>query len=95
MSIVVTVNIDSDVERVEQVERDNPDVMATIGGAARKYMTSHRRTFRDGHVMDLDEFASKADYDAFFAEAGGAIKRYGELIGVAPRDTLWTLHEDA
>ncbi|MBS1878378.1 MAG: hypothetical protein JST31_02585 [Actinobacteria bacterium] len=91
MPIVVTVNIDSDVAEVERVERDNPELMAVIGGAARKYMVAHRRTVRAGQVMDLDEFASEADYHSFIAEAGEAIKRYGELIGVAPRDTLWSL----
>lgn len=90
MAIVVTVNIDADIAQVEKAEQENPEVMQVIGGAAEKYMTNHRRTVRDGHVMDLDEFDSMDDYQAFFAEAGEAVKKYGEAVGVAPRDTIWT-----
>jgi hypothetical protein len=93
MGIVVTVNIDADPALVEKAEQDNPEVMQVIGAAAGKYMTGHRRTVRDGQVMDLDEFASAADYDAFIAEAGEAIAKYGKAIGIAPRDTLWTLQD--
>ncbi len=91
MAVLVTVNIDAPYEHVEQVEAANPDVMSGIIGAAMKYMRGHRRTYRDGFVMDIDEFDSADDYNAFIAEAGPSIKRYGELVGVAPRDTLWVV----
>jgi len=89
VSILITVDISAGLEQVERAEADNPDVMAEIRTHARRYMTSHRRTHRDGHVMDIDEFATLADYHAFKAAARDAIARYGELVGGLPVDTIY------
>lgn len=91
MSIVVTVNIEADIATVERVEKEHPEVIGEIGTIAERYMTGHRRTVRPGRVLDIDEFASESDYRTFIAEAGDAIKRYGDLIGVAPHDTVWAV----
>ena len=94
MTVVCTVRIPRALAKVRQVERDNPDVMEVIGAAARKYMIAHRRTATDAEVMDLDEFASREDYDAFIGEARTAIERYGELLGAPAQDTVYTVIED-
>jgi hypothetical protein len=94
LTVVCTVRIPHVLEKVQRVEGDNPDVMEVIGAAARKYMLAHRRTATDQEVMDLDEFASREDYDAFIEEAGTAIARYGELLGAPAHDTVYTVIED-
>ncbi len=93
MAVVCTVRIPHPLDHVQQVEQDNPDVMEAIMTAAMKYMTGHRRTTAGDEVMDLDEFASREDYDAFIAEAGAAIQRYGALLGAPAQDTVYTVVE--
>jgi hypothetical protein len=93
MAVICTVRIPHDLEKVQRVEEANPEVMNEIMGAAMKYMTSHRRTATDGEVMDLDEFASRADYDKFIAEAGPAIHKWGELLGAPGVDTVYDVIE--
>lgn len=94
MTVVCTVRIPYSLEHVERVEAEHPEVMQEITAAAIKYMTGHRRTANDDEVLDLDEFASREDYDAFIAEAGPAIARYGEALGgPPPKDTVYTVVE--
>lgn len=93
MSILVTVEIAAAPATVQKIEQDHPEVMDPIVAAASKYMTGHQRIFQEDRVMDLDQFASKEDYDAFIAEAGEHIKRYGELIGTPTTDGLWTVDD--
>jgi hypothetical protein len=94
LTVVCTVRIPHALAKVQKVERDNPDLMEAIGTAARKYMIGHRRTATDAEVMDLDEFASREDYNAFIGEAHTAIARYGELLGAPAQDTVYTVIED-
>jgi hypothetical protein len=89
MSLLVTVRIAHPLDRVEQLEAAHPEVMQRIRAAAVKYMTSHRRVARDGEVMDIDEFMEETDYHRFFAEAGDAVREYGELLGGGVSDVLW------
>lgn len=94
MAVICTVRIPHALEHVQRTEADHPEVMQEIMTAAMKYMTGHRRTATDGEVMDLDEFASREDYDAFIGEAGDAIRRYGELLGAPAQDTVYTVVEE-
>jgi hypothetical protein len=92
MPTYVTVNIPASLDHVNEVESSNPEVMETILGAAKKYMTGHRRFVGDGQVFDLDEYASPEDYDKFLVEAGDAVRKHGELLG--SKDSVWTSLED-
>ncbi|UGS37329.1 hypothetical protein [Capillimicrobium parvum] len=89
MALLITVHIAADIGTVERVEAEHPEVMKVIGAAAARYMTAHRRTHRDGEVLDLDEFASPETLAAFREEAEEAIARYGELIGARPEETVY------
>lgn len=93
MSIVCTVRIPHDLAKVQRVEEANPEVMEPIGQAAMKYMTGHRRLAQGDEVLDLDEFPDRAAYDAFIAEAGPSIARYGELLGAPAVDTVYDVVE--
>jgi hypothetical protein len=93
MPIVVMVHVDAEHERVARVERENPELMEQIIAAAEGRMKGHRRLFREGQVIDIDEFDTVADYEAFVAEAQGAIARLGEAVGVAYRDVVFSVDE--
>lgn len=92
MSVICTVSIAADISVVEQVEADHPEIMVGIGAAAQAHMIGHRRVVRDGFVMDIDEFADEANYREFIGKAQGFIKEYGDRIGVAAVDTVYTSH---
>lgn len=91
MNILVTVTFDAAPDVVAKVEQDHPELMQALGSSAAKYFVSHRRVVQDDRVMDLDEFASRADYDAFMAEASDAVKKYEELVGVTATEVFWTV----
>lgn len=89
MAILVTAHVPHSLATVTAFERDHPELVAPIVAAAARHQLSHRRFVSDDVVMDLVEYATRADYDAFFAEAGDAIRRAGELLGAQARDTVW------
>lgn len=89
MSIVVTVRVAADPVRVERIESEHPGLMDVIKSAAQGRMRVHRRLGRVGETLDLDEFDSVADYEAFHAEAGEAIQALADEIGTPYRDTVF------
>jgi hypothetical protein len=89
MAIIVTVRVDADPERVGRVEADNPELVQEILAAAEGRMKSHQRFGRVGETLDIDEYDSVADYEAFYAEALPAIERLGAAIGTPYRDTVY------
>ncbi len=93
MSHIVTVIFDTDVVNLEKAERENPDIIGGIMKAAQGRMLGHTRYVREGHTMDIDEYASEEAYREFVAEAGDLIRQYGETAGAAPSDTLWKRYE--
>ncbi|HWI21579.1 MAG TPA: hypothetical protein VNT22_03090 [Baekduia sp.] len=93
MTVVVTVLIDAPPSVVAKVESDNPDIFDKIMGPAEKYVTAHRRLLGEASVMDIDEFASMEDHDAFVAEAAEGIELYGKALGVTLTGTLWELED--
>lgn len=89
MPIIVTVRVAAEPATVERVEADNPELMQAILKAAEGRMKSHRRFGRSGETLDLDEFETAADYEAFHAEALPAIEKLGKAIGAPYQDTLY------
>lgn len=94
MPVLVTVHIPHPLEKVDTIEAQHPAVLQQIMQIAGKYMLSHRRFERNGEVMDLDEYASEADYRTFLGEAGDAIQRYSELLGGGVHDVVWSMVGD-
>lgn len=89
MSYIVTVVFDTDAENLVKAEQEHPEVIGKIFEAGKGRMLGHTRYTRNGQTMDIDEYASEEAYREFVAQAGPHIKRYGELGGAAPVDTLW------
>jgi hypothetical protein len=63
--------------------------MSAIVTGARQHMVSHRRFASEAEVLDMDEYASREDYDAFMEMAGSAIKQFGALFDSPPVDEVW------
>jgi hypothetical protein len=93
VAIICTVRIPHPLETVQSVERANPEVMSSIITGARQHMVSHRRFASEAEVLDMDEYASREDYDAFMAMAGTAVKQFGALLGDPPVDEVWEVIE--
>jgi hypothetical protein len=89
MTVIVTARVDADPTEVERNEVEHPELMQAILKAADGRMRSHRRFGRPGETLDIDEYDSLADYEAFFSDARPAIVRLGEALGSPYRDTVY------
>jgi hypothetical protein len=83
MSFVVTVLFEGDPKRANSVLRENPE----LDEAVRKGIFEHgcvrtTRLIGDGEFLDIDEWRSEEDRDAFVAAAGPQLKRWTELAGI-------------
>ncbi|CAB4706117.1 unannotated protein [freshwater metagenome] len=85
MAIVVTVRIEATLEQIATADRLEPGLYDEIIALAREHgMLSHRRVYRDGAVMDIDEWPSEEARDAFRAVAQPLITRMGAARGTKP-----------
>lgn len=94
MSYIVTVILETDLEKLTAAEQAHPDTIGAILEIAKDYMISHQRYARDGMVMDIDQYRSEEDYRAFFAKAEPHIRKYAANAGTTVQDTLWRAVEN-
>ncbi|HEY4277426.1 MAG TPA: hypothetical protein VGM91_04340 [Conexibacter sp.] len=90
--ILVTVTIPgATIEAVERVARERPELGAKLRETSKRHGSlSHRRLFRDGEILDIDEWPSEQALDAFLAEAEPIIQELQALRGSgAPVHTVW------
>ena len=95
MSIVVTVRIpDVDIEKVRQVEKTHADQHKLLYEALKRHgCISHRRLYREGEILDIDEWESEAGLHAFLAEMGPVIHELAKARGTGkPFDTIWQVY---
>jgi hypothetical protein len=88
MSFVVTVRFEGDPKRANRVLREDSELELAV----RKGMFEHgcvrtTRLIGDGEFLDIDEWRSEADRDAFVAAAGPQLKRWNELAGIRSLET--------
>ena len=90
MSIVVTVRFDGDPERMRAFNREHADVYAAIRDIGAKHgMIGHRQLYREGEVMDIDEWEDAAGRQAFLEEAAPLLKQLSEFVGGSWQSTVW------
>ena len=82
--IVCFVRIPASQEKVDEMEAANPQTMEGIITPATKYIKRHVRAVADGVVIEVDEYASREDYDAFMTEAKPAIREIAVAAKVVP-----------
>ena len=81
MSVIVTVWVMGDPDKVEEVAAENPEKMRSIADRAEEHgLIAHRFYGTEGQVMVIDEWPDPESFQAFFSSAQGEI---GELMGKA------------
>lgn len=90
-AVMVTVHYPTvSLDTLKKVEADRPDLMEGFAEALRgNGLIAHSRFHRDGEVLDLDEFASEAGFDAFLENARDLITEYDGLAGDETIGTVW------
>ncbi len=93
MTVVVTVLIPTDALRAREVEIEHAVAHRAVLETARKHgMLSHRRLYRDGEVLDVDEWESADGRERFLAEAAPYLQELREARGSAPATAkVWQL----
>jgi len=85
MTVVVTVLIPTDPQRAREVELEHADAHRAVLDTARRHgLLSHRRLYRDGEVLDIDEWESAEGRERFLAEAAPYLQELREARGSAP-----------
>jgi hypothetical protein len=85
MTIVVTVRIEATLEQIAAADRAEPGLYDEIIALAKEHgMLSHRRVYRDGAVLDIDEWPSEEAREAFRAVAQPLLARMGAARGTKP-----------
>ncbi len=97
MSIIVTVRIATTLEAVARAEEQHPGLYERVIELAYAHgMISHRRVYREGEIMDIDEWPNEEARMAFRAEAGPLVEQIRAARGSAPSTAeTWTPLSDA
>jgi hypothetical protein len=70
--------------------REHADVYAEIREIGRKHgMIGHRQLYRDGEILDIDEWESAEGRQAFLSEAAPLLQELSEFVGGSWQSTVW------
>jgi hypothetical protein len=85
MTIVVTVRIEATLEQIAAADDAEPGLYDEIIALAMEHgMLSHRRVYREGAVLDIDEWPSEERREAFRLAAQPLLARMGAARGTRP-----------
>jgi hypothetical protein len=96
MSFIVSVRFKADPKVAHRALRENPDLEeAILKGIFDHGLIRCTRIVREGEFLDIDEWPSERERDAFVAAAGPALKKWNELMGNPETEThTWRSPED-
>lgn len=91
MSFYVIVQFKGDPKRANAALREDPELAKNIREGVFEYgMVNTTRLIGDGEFIDIDEWNSEADRNAFVAAMGPELKRWNEVVGVTDvKSTTW------
>lgn len=91
MSFFVIVRFKGDAKRAHAALREDPELEKNVKqGIFDHGMIRTTRLIGDGEFIDIDEWKSEADRDAFVAEMLPELKRWNELAGITNMEsTTW------
>jgi hypothetical protein len=95
VSFIVSVRFKGDAKKAHQVLRDNPDLYEAIHDGIYKHglIRCARYVSEDG-FLDIDEWPSEKERDAFVVATSAELSRWNELMGATESEAhTWRLAE--
>ncbi len=93
MSVIMTLRINGDAKRLEEIAAQNPDRLKSISEQARSHGVIAHRFYAsdDGQIMVIDEWPDAGSFQTFFGEASDQIQPLMQDAGVTsePEITIW------
>jgi hypothetical protein len=92
MSVLVTLTLDGDGEKLERFAAENPDRIKAIRDHAVDHgLIAHRFYASEGQIMVIDEWPDAESFRSFFGHAEGAIGEMMGAVGVTgrPEPKFW------
>jgi hypothetical protein len=88
LSFFVLVRFKGDPKRANATLREDPDLAKNIHKGIFDYgLISTTRLIGDGEYLDIDEWKSEADRDAFVEAMRPELQRWNELVGAEVTET--------
>ena len=91
MSIIMTLRVSGDPDKLEQLAAENADTLRSISERAKEAgVIAHRFYGADGQIMVVDERPDAESFQRFFAAEQDAIGPMMEQVGAGePEITFW------
>lgn len=92
MSVIMTMWIEGDPAKLEELASSNPDAIRSISKRAEGHgLVAHRFYGADGQIMVVDEWPDEQSFQRFFEENRGEIGPMMERVGAGgePRIVFW------
>ena len=91
MSVIMTLRVSGDPDKLERLAAENPDVLAPIIAQAKEHgMIAHRFYGSDGQIMVVDEWPDAESFQRFFEAARGEIEPMMQKVATSePEITFW------
>ena len=92
MSVIMTLWVQGDPQKLESVAADNPDRIHGIADQAKEHgLIAHRFYGSDGQIMVIDEWPDPESFQSFFEQARSEIDALMGDAGVTsePAVTFW------
>ena len=91
MSVIMTLRVSGDPDKLEQMARENPDAIPAISARAKEHgVIAHRFYGSDGQIMVVDEWPDAASFQAFFeAEQATIGPMMAQVATSEPEITFW------
>ena len=94
MSVIMTMSVQGDPAKMEQIAGENPDRIRSIAERAKSHgLIAHRFYGSDdgGKLMVLDEWPDRQSFESFFREQQAEIGPMMEAAGVTsqPEPAFW------
>ncbi len=91
MSVIMTLRVSGDPDKLEQLAAENADMIRGISERAQAAgVIAHRFYGSDGQIMVVDEWPDAESFQRFFATEQDAIGPMMEQVGAGePEITFW------
>jgi heme-degrading monooxygenase HmoA len=92
MSVIMTLRVKGDAEKLERIAAENPDRMRGIAEKAKEHgVIAHRFYGDDAQILVVDEWPDAQSFQAFFEQSRPEIERLMSEVGTTaePEVTFW------